>query len=417
MKRATSLAILLLLLSPQIQAAESPEPITYSDIDAPPHLYKTRTPRDRFTRMMERFDSDPALLDRSSEMAFLRSFLKALDISPSSQTLVFSTTSLQLSFISPANPRAIYFNEDIYVGYIPGGRIEIVGLDPELGGIFYIFDIPHDQRALKFDRSNRCMNCHAGAETGFVPGLVMESVIPGPTGGSLDSFRKGRSGHGLPLSDRFGGWHVTGAGAFTNHLGNLTGRMNRGDILKISNQPGTRFDFANYPVPTSDLLPHLLHEHQLGFVNRVVEASYRARTALHQSGGKLTPEQNAELDEQSRIVTRYLLFADEAALPGGGIEGDANYKTDFLRNRRPAASGAALKDFDLRARLFKNRCSYMIYSPVFEGLPAPMKERIYERLAAALTSKDRDYDYLPAPEKKTIREILKATLNDLPVNW
>ena len=30
--------------------------------------------------------------------------------------LVFSTTSLQLSLISPSNPRALYFGEDMYLG-------------------------------------------------------------------------------------------------------------------------------------------------------------------------------------------------------------------------------------------------------------------------------------------------------------
>jgi len=116
---------------------------TYRDINDPPHHYRARTPRDRFTRAMETIEKDQRL-DRSSEKAFLVSFLKILDVPVSSQTLVFSTTSLQLSLISPSNPRAIYFNEDIYIGYIPGGRIEVLALDPELGAIFYIFDIPRE---------------------------------------------------------------------------------------------------------------------------------------------------------------------------------------------------------------------------------------------------------------------------------
>jgi len=163
-------------------------------------------------------------------------------------------------------------------------------------------------------------------------------------------------------------------------------------------------------------LPQLLHEHQAGFVNRVMEASYRARTALHVSGGELTAAQAAELDEQARLITRYLLFADEAALPAGGVEGDAAYKADFLRTRRATENGLSLKDFDLRTRLFKHRCSYMIYSPIFSALPAPMKERIYRRLAAALNSRnpEKEYDYLPRAEREAIRRILNATLADFP---
>jgi hypothetical protein len=381
----------------------------YHDIDEPPHNYAQRVPEDRFTRLKSFFESGQIALDSSSEKAFLGSLLEALEVPASSQMLVFSTTSLQLSLISPSNPRALYFNEEAYVGYVPGGRIEIVALDPQLGAIFYIFDIPKEGRPLRIERSGRCMNCHAGEETGHVPGLVVKSVVPSPRGGSLTAYRLGATGHGVPFDQRFGGWYVTGRHAITNHWGNLTGRLQNGELLTTPNPPGQRFSFDTYPVAASDILPQLLLEHQAGFVNCVVEASYRTRTALYTSKGKLNSEQERELDEQAAIITRYLLFADEAPLPSGGVEGDANYKTDFLRTRR-TVRGISLKDFDLRTRLFKYRCSYMIYSPVFAGLPAEIKTRVYGRLRAALDLDNREYDYLPAVEKKAIRNILKATL-------
>jgi len=391
----------------------------YHDIDQPPHNYRQRTPQDRFTRLKDAFESGQIALDRGSEKGFLLSVLKTLEIPASSQMLVFSTTSLQLSLISPSNPRALFFNEDVYLGYVPGGRIEIVSLDPELGGIFYIFDIPKDARPLRVERSERCMNCHAGEDTGHVPGLVVKSVIPGPTGGSLTAYRLAQTGHAIPFEERFGGWYVTGRHGITNHWGNLTGRLSAGSLTKIPNPPGERFSFAKYPMATSDVLPQLLLEHQAGFVNRVVEASYRARTALHAGDGKLAPARVKELDEQAKIVTRYLLFADEVPLPPGGVEGDAAYKADFLRTRHATADGASLNDFDLRTRLFKHRCSYMIYSPIFAGLPPAMKQRVYERLGGALglEKPDAEYAYLPAAEKQAIRSILKATLADLPAGW
>jgi hypothetical protein len=355
-------------------------------------------------------------LDRGSEKAFVGSVLRALDIPASSQMLVFSTTSLQLSLISPSNPRALYFNEDTYAGYVPGGRIEIVSIDPELGGIFYIFDIPREAQPVRVERSERCMNCHSGEESGFVPGLVIKSVVPGPRGGSLTAYRSGQSGHAVPFDQRFGGWHVTGQHGITNHWGNLTGRLMDGNLIKVPNAPGARFSFDKYLVASSDVLPQLLHEHQAGFVNRVVEASYRARTALHAGKGKLTPEQAVELDEQARIVTRYLLFADEAPLPTGGVEGDALYKADFLRAGPVATNGLSLRDFDLRTRLFKHRCSYMIYSKLFESLPSELKNRVYQCLRSALDA-NKDYAYLPIAEKKAIRSILKATIPDLPREW
>ena len=398
-------------------AAETNAP-TYRDINGPPHHYRTRTPRDRFTRAMETMENDPRL-DRSSEQAFLVSFLKILNVPVSSQTLVFSTTSLQLSFISPSNPRAIYFNEDIYIGYIPGGRIEVVALDPELGAIFYIFDIPRATAPIRYERSNRCMNCHATDDTGYVPGLVIKSVVPASNGASLDAFRQLQSGHGIPFTNRFGGWHVTGKHNITNHWGNVIGRFVNGDITRVPNPPGVKFSWAKYPVGTSDILPHLLHEHQAGFVNRVVEAGYRARTALFLSPEKLTSAQEQELDGQARLVVRYLLFADEVPLPAGGVEPDAAYQKDFLATRRATPAGLSLKDLDLGTRLFQHRCSYMIYSPVFEGLPAVLKTRIYAQLGAALREEGgtKEFAYLSAAEKKAIRQILAATLKDLPGGW
>ena len=413
--RATWFSVLLhgLAVASAVLAQSS-----FTDIDAPPHNYRQRTPTDRFTRLKEAIESGKIALDRRDEKAFVLSLLQALEIPATSQMLVFSTTSLQLSLISPANPRALYFNEDVYLGYVPGGRIEIVSLDPELGGIFYIFDIPKEVGPLRIERSERCMNCHASDDTAHVPGLVIKSVVPGQRGGSLTAYRLGQTGHGIPYEQRFGGWYVTGQHGLTNHWGNLTGRLTAGNLTTIPNLPGERFSFGKYLVATSDILPQLLLEHQAGFVNRVVESSYRARTALHFGNGHLTSAQAAELDEQAKVVTRYLLFADERPLPGS-VEGDAAYKADFLRTRRATASGDSLKDFDLLARLFKYRCSYMIYSPVFTGLPGGMKQRVYQRLNAALSLEkpDPDFAYLPAAEKKVIRAILRATLSDLPRGW
>jgi hypothetical protein len=386
---------------------------TYRDFNAAPHEYQKRQPRDRFSRMMERLQDDPRL-DFSSEKAFVTSFLNILEVPTSSQMLVFSTTSLQLRFISPSNPRAIYFSDDIYVGYIPGARLEVVSLDPEVGAIFYIFDIPVGGGKMRFERSDRCMNCHAGEDTGYVPGLVIKSVITAPSGGSLETFRPGQSGHAIPLSERFGGWHVTGRNLPTNHLGNLTGRYLAGVLQKIPNEPGQRFDFGKYPAKTSDILAHLIHEHQVGFVNRAIEAGYRTRTALYLGSGKLTDAQEIELDDQARLLTRYLLFADEAVLPAGGIEPDPTFEADFLRGRRASTEGLALKDLDLKTRLFKHRCSHMIYSPVFEGLPAVFKTRVYQRIGKALNGQDQQFTYLPETERFAIRRILKSTLDDLP---
>ena len=408
------LPILILCLAANVATVAGASEVTF---DQPPHDYWKRPLADRFTRLKNEVESGRLSLEADGEKAFLLGLLKALDIPASSQMLVFSTTSLQLRLISPVNPRALFFNEDVYVGFIPGGRIEVVSIDPDLGGIYYIFDIPRGAQPLQIERSNRCMNCHASEDTGDVPGLVVKSVIPGPHGGSLDAYRQGLSGHGVPFKDRFGGWYVTGYRGAVEHLGNFTGRLSPEGLTKIPIVPGQLFDFARYPVSTSDILPQLVHEHQAGFVNRVVAATYRARELSEK--GPLSAAAGAELDGLARALTRYLLFADEMPLPPGGIEGDAAFKADFLRSRRMAANGASLKDFDLKTRLFRNRCSYMIYSAAFRGLPPAMKQRVYRRLNEALSvsAPDPEYAFMPAAEKQTIHNILRGAIPDLPQGW
>ncbi len=398
----------------------------YSDLESAAHEYWTRPLKDRFTALGEDFESGKVALDRSSELAYLTSLLEALEISPASQMLVFSTTSLQLRLISPKNPRAVYFNENIHLGYIPGGRIEIMSMDPELGGIFYIFDIPQGNAAPELERANKCMNCHAKKQNGYVPTPVIKSVLPGITGGSLDSFRRETSGHGVPFEERFGGWHVSGEGGIKKHWGNVIGRQNGAKIDEVENSMGKNYDLATYPVATSDILPHLLHEHQTGFAHRVVESAYRARSYFHEAaksgvGGqaRLSAAHLLELQGQADRLTRYILFADEAELPGGGIEGDADYKRFFLLNRKQASNGLALKDFDLKTRLFKVRCSYMIYSDAFSGLHPEFKAMVYRSLAEAISTArpSPDYAYLSHGEKEAIRVILGDTLDDLPAYW
>src|SRR5687767_5196612 len=82
--------------------------LSYDDLNAPPHLYRQRTPRDRFTQLKADLESGRVALDLSSEKACLLSILAALGVLASSQSLVFSTTSLQLRLISPARPRALF---------------------------------------------------------------------------------------------------------------------------------------------------------------------------------------------------------------------------------------------------------------------------------------------------------------------
>lgn len=418
LSRAAVLAFCLLATGGGVSFANEKEDLSFADLEAPEHDYWKRPLKDPFTLLKDDLEKGKLNLDESSEKAYLESLLKALNIPVSTQMVVYSTTSLQLSLISPRTPRAVYFNEDLYLGYVQGGRIEIVSIDPELGGIFYIFDIPRNGARPVAERSERCMKCHADEDTHEVPGIAIKSVIPGPTGGSLESYRRGLSGHEIPISDRFGGWHVTGADEVKPHWGNLTGRFTPEGIVTTPLPPGERFDWSVFPVATSDLLAHLLHEHQAGFVNRVVQAHYRLRTALELGNGKLRPDDRAMVDKQVEELTRYLLFANEAGLPAP-FPGDSRLKEEFLATRRANQAGDSLKDFDLETHLFRNRCSYMIYSPVFQSLPEGFKKLVYARIAKALAPSpaDPDFSHLPNTEKLRIKAILKETVPGLPENW
>jgi hypothetical protein len=378
-----------------------------------PHNYWTQPKDDPFTKFTQRVEKGEVKLDASGgEKDFVTKLLGQLGISPNSQLWIFSATSLQSGRISTRNPRALYFNEDVYLGYVPGGQLEVASLDSELGTIFYIFDVPNGNTPVRFQRSERCMNCHAGEAQYRVPGLAVESVISGPNAGSLDAFRRGKSGHDIPLEERWGGWHVTGAPASLKHQGNVTGRSQAGKITLSEVKPGTAFDIQRYPVDTSDVLPHLIFEHQVGFTNRVTEARYLTRAALAAGKGRISTEDAKMLDAKAAEFVRYILFADEAPFPKEGITGDAKFKEDFLRTRKAAPDGTSLKDFDLRTRIFKYRCSYMIYSRAFTTLPKEFKDRVYAKLSVALndTTPSREFAYLPAAEKRAIRGIVSATL-------
>lgn len=405
MKLPLTLLALAGLLTSGSRAEETPR----SKFGEAPHNYWSRPLRDAFTRLLA--DSGGNLpFDRSSPKAELESLLKALRVPVSSQLLVYSATSFQSGLIHPSNPRALYFNDEVYVGYVPGGHLEVAAIDPDLGPVFHLLRMGRGAQP-QISRSERCMNCHAGRASRQVPGFFTESVICTGTGASLDGFRREQVGHAVPLALRLGGWHVTGAQAQSAHLGNLTGKAAPGGYERVPNPPGTRFDWERYPARTSDLLPHLIHEHQLGFHNLVTLATYRTREALAAGQGTVRPADLPALDDLARQLRRYILFADETALPPGGVQPDPAYAPDFQSTRLPARDGSSLRDLDLRTRLFRHRCSYLIHSPSFAALPPEFKSRLLPGLDAALRESGGvpEFNYLPAAEKRAIRTILRDT--------
>ncbi len=399
------LLALAILLGGTSRAAETPR----NKFGEAPHDYWKRPLTDAFTRLLAE-NGGLLPLDTSSPKAELESLLKALRIPVSSQLLVYSATSFQSGLITPANPRAIYFNDEVYVGYVPGGHLEVAAVDPALGPIFHLLRLGRGSQP-QISRSERCMNCHAGRTSRQVPGFISESVICTDTGASLDGFRREQVGHAVPLDQRLGGWHLTGAQTLAAHLGNLMGKPSPSGYKRLPNPPGTRFNWERYPTDTSDLLPHLLREHQLGFHNLVTLAVYRTREALTAGQGTVRPDDQPALDDLARQLRRYLLFADETALPPGGVQPDPTYAQDFQSTRLPARDGTSLRDLDLRTRLFRYRCSYLIHSPSFTALPPEFKTRLLAGLHAALRESPAipEFAYLPPAEKRAIRTLLRDT--------
>ncbi|MBL9113777.1 MAG: hypothetical protein JNJ83_02145 [Verrucomicrobiaceae bacterium] len=372
-----------------------------------PHDYWKRKPEDAVTQVVEKLREGKLDLNLTDEKGFLLALLKELNIPVSSQLLVYSATSLQGGLIKATNPRALYFNEETYIGYVPGGRLELSSIDPEMGPVFQILSRTQGGPP-RVERTDRCMNCHAGNAMRRLPGFFTESVIPSAAGGSLDGFRRNLVGHTVPLEERFGGWHVTGPHEKQFPLANLLGRSDGSKIVHIKNPPGSQFDWSPYPVQTSDLLAHLVHEHQLEFHNLVTLAVYRAREKVD----------TGEINGIARDMVRYLLFANEAKLPSGGVKPDGTFMQDFLSAKKAAPDGTSLRDFDLRSRLFKHRCSYMIYTPGFQALPSVIKDRVYAGLRSALSDRGLpEFNYISPVERKQIRTILKATLPGLPTDF
>jgi hypothetical protein len=384
-----------------------------------PHSYFEHKPNDRLARLQADLAAGKAELDTSSDNAFLVSILKALEIPVSSQILVFSATSLQSEIINPRNPRALYFNDDTYLGWVPGGRVEVSAIDPEMGPMFYVYERFTPGRIPVPERSTRCFACHAGTATNYVPGLIAESVLVSMAGSSLQTFRRDEQGHQIPLESRFGGWLLTGKHNLTKHEANVAGKSDAGKIERFDASPGRFSDLSLHLRPTSDILPHLVHEHQLGFENRLFQMSYLLRQRKHEGKGRLTPEAEKEIDALAADLARYILFANEAPLPPKGIEGDPDFIRDFQSKKVTTRSGHSLKDFDLKTRLFKYRCTYMLYTDSWREAPKHLKNRVYLHMAQGLkeTGTPRDLSHLPVSERLAIRTILKETLPDLPPWW
>jgi hypothetical protein len=326
----------------------------------------------------------------------LAGLLNRLEINPDSQLLVFSKTSFQADKISPRNPRAIYFSDDVAVAWVRGSpSMEVAAFDPREGTIFYTFNAEKG-----FARQQVCLRCHQGPATLGVPGIFVGSVYPN-SAGQPSATAAIITDHRTAFADRWGGWYVNAA------HGEQPDRANA--VAPDPAEPAAlekltaKFNPAGYLTPVSDIVALMTFEHQTQMTNLITRLGWEARI-----GGEPDIEP----------IVAYMLFADEAPLHEP-IEGVSAFTKTFpLRGPRDH-SGRSLRDFDLKTRLFRYPLSYMIYSAAFDALPGTVRDRIYRRLYAILTSQDRTPKFasLSQQERRGILEILGDTKANLPKWW
>ena len=198
--------------------------------------------------------------------------------------LVYSKTSLQLHRISPVTPRAIYFNDDVYVGFIPGSdRLEISTADPSLGGVFYtVKQTPNTPPTFLRDQGN-CLACHASGRTQGVPGHLVRSVYTSPSGQPHYGMGTYLTTQQSPFDERWGGWYVTGSHGSMRHLGNLLVEKHGDDVDR---NPGAnvesledRIRVSRYPSKDSDIIAMMVLAHQAEMHNLITLVNFQTRQA------------------------------------------------------------------------------------------------------------------------------------------
>src|SRR6185437_13809010 len=254
----------------------------------PAIAYSKAPSDDPVARLVKRLDSGQAKLDYVPGRAgYLPSVLKNLDINVDSQMLVFSKTSFQAPLISPRAPRALFFNDDVSVGWVKNGEVlELAALDPKQGVVFYTLNVEKVEKPY-FARRDECLQCHQVQATLGVPGLEVGSSFPRSDGTPL--FQAGYTAvdHRIPIEKRWGGWFVTGNSGSVEHMGNAIApdpsnpkELDRSDSHNLTSLAG-KVDLTGYQAQTSDIVALMTLELQTRMTNLIIRAGWEERMAEH----------------------------------------------------------------------------------------------------------------------------------------
>src|SRR5580765_8385496 len=133
-----STAALGVAVGGSVLSGQKPEPWAGVLNEHPAIQYATRPTTDRVATLNRTLAQSGRGIPRDPHSGYLLGVLDALGVPRASQLLVFSKTGVQSAFTSPRHPRAIYFDQSVAVGYVPGAPlIEIAAHDPQQGVVFY----------------------------------------------------------------------------------------------------------------------------------------------------------------------------------------------------------------------------------------------------------------------------------------
>src|SRR4051812_26714205 len=193
-------------------SGQKPEP-WHGVLDENPAIqYAARPTTDRVAALNQVIAQNPNALRRDPATGYLVGVLDALGVPKESQLLVFSKTGVQRTYTSPRNPRALFFDQSVAIGYNPGAPLlELAAHDPQQGVVFYTLD----QTAVVpvLTRRTSCLTCHVSATTLDVPGMIARSNTVVEDGNLMPQTSSQNVNHQTPHPDRWGGWFVTSEGA------------------------------------------------------------------------------------------------------------------------------------------------------------------------------------------------------------
>lgn len=366
------------------------------DVEYPAMGYTTAPLSGRIDALEARLGAGDLDLDFDPVRGYLDDLLAALDIDPSSQTLVYSKTSLQVGNIAPETPRAIYFNDDTYVAWVQGTTmLEIASLDPVLGPVFHTLG-QDPASAPRLERQmNRCLRCHDSYSLtgGGVPRFLLGSGYTGADGELVSHEGWILVTDRTPFSSRWGGWYVSGLNGDNAHLGNIVvhnvEELQDLESLRIDDLPNLDpvLDTSRYPTNTSDIVALLVLEHQVTVQNLLTRLGWEARTLLDgrpdATWDTLTDTERATIAEHAEPLVEAMTFAGAAHFEGP-IEGTSGFAERFERLGPADAEGRSLRDLDLSGRMFRYPLSYVVYSDAFEALPAVARTYVLGRIGEIL---------------------------------